>query len=135
MGNLISTSTDFSTLSTDVSSIDVSTGGSTNEEQIRKWTESTYPVPRLISGPGFGGHVHDVWCDWNCFRSIANGESVTITSEDWDGHTHDFTFKLDVDNNKLLVFEACSNCADMDDPHSEIIIAEENGEVFMPFRL
>jgi hypothetical protein len=132
--NMISTSTDFSSFSDSASTIDLGAGGSEDEEQIRKWTESTYPVPRLITGPGFGGHVHDIWCDWNCFRNLANGESVTITSEDWDGHTHDFTFNLDADNNKLLIFGACSNCDAMNDPHNEIIVSEENGEVFLPFR-
>jgi len=130
--NMISTSQDFSTLVSDVSILG---GGSSNEEQIRKWTESTYPVPRLITGPGFEGHVHDIWCDWDCFRTLANGESVIINSEDWDGHSHVFTFKLNADNNKLLVFEDCSNCDSLNDPHSEVVIAEENGEVFMPFRL
>jgi len=133
--NLISTSSNFDALSTDVSNIDVgSDTGSTNEEQIRKWTESTYPVPLLITGPGFEGHTHDIWCDWNCFRALVAGESVTITSEDWDGHTHDFTFKLGEDD-ASIVFEACSNCDSMNDPHNSIDISDENGEDFLPFRL
>merc|ERR1712156_486575 len=50
--NLISTSSNFDSLSSDVSNIDVSSGGSnSNEEQVGKWTESTFPVPQLVTGP------------------------------------------------------------------------------------
>merc|ERR1712156_1304811 len=130
--NLISTSSNFDALSTDVSNIEVSTDSSSpDEEQIRKWTESTYPVPLLITGPGFGGHTHDIWCDWNCFRSIFAGDSVTVTSEDWDGHTHDFTFSLGEDS-ASIDFASCSGCET--DPHSSIHISDENGEDFLPFR-
>lgn len=132
--NLISTSNTFDNLSSGASNIDVGGTSETGEEYIGKWTQSTYPVPLLITGPGFGGHTHDIWCDWNCFRSLMNGETIVVTSEDWDGHTHDFTFKLHEDN-AHIVFEGCSNCAAMSDPHSSISIAEENGEVFLPFRL
>jgi len=107
--------------------------GSNTEEMIGKWTESTYPSVTLISGPGFGGHVHDIWCDWQCFVSLMDGDDVTVISQLWDTHEHEFTFRLG-DLGKID-FVSCPTCGP-DDPHDRIDLPNDNLEVFLvPSRL
>merc|ERR1719285_794877 len=92
-----------------------SSGEDGEELQVGQWTELTYPVISLHSGQGIPeSHTHDIFCDWNCFVLLMHGDQVTITSEDWDGHTHDFTFKL-ADDKTSIIFLECDSCGTITD--------------------
>jgi len=137
--NLIGTAGNFEDL---VNSVGTLTDGSNPTssttvqpagDRIGRWTEETYPVAQLRSGAGVpGAHVHDVYCDWNCFADLMAGDSVEVTSEDWDGHTHVFTFSLDMSTRRGLIFEDCDSCSV--DTHSSIVLADDNTDVFLLFR-
>jgi len=129
--SLLSTADSLGSIADSVShlSLDGGSNQSSDEIQVGKWTEATYPVPVLFSGAGFpDNHIHDIFCDWNCFVMLFEGEEVTITSEDWDGHTHDFTFKLG-DDNASMVFVGCDSCEN--DPHNSIHISSAFSEAFL----
>lgn len=135
--NLIATSGNFDDLVNSVGSLtdgsnDVETTTTLPAQAVGKWTEDNYPVAKLISGPGVPeAHVHDVYCDWNCFLELMDGEVAEVTSEEWDGHFHVFKFRL-TENNADIEFVSCDSC--MIDTHSEIVISGESAEVFLPFR-
>lgn len=129
---LLKVSNDFSALTNGVQDINLSTDTTiTDSEVIGKWTETTYPSPVLSTNSGVPDHTHDIWCDWTCFYSLMNGEQVTIVSENWDGHAHEFTFHLNPDDNQSFIFDACDSCAT--DTHSEILVDPDNPEAFLPF--
>merc|ERR1719326_213166 len=105
----------------------LATDDTSSQVMIGKWTEDTYPSVALVSGPGEGGHVHDIWCDWNCFVDLMDGEDVSIISEVWDDHEHEFTFRLG--EMGTIDFVSCPSCAD--DPHDRIDLPVDNLEVFI----
>jgi len=135
--NLIGTSNDFNELVNTVGTLTdgepVETTTTTPAALVGKWTEQTYPIAKLISGPGFPeAHTHDVYCDWSCFLDLMDGEEAEVTSEDWDGHTHVFRFRFAEDSRVNLEITWCDSCNI--DTHSAIFLAGENTEVFLPFR-
>lgn len=131
--DLLKGSSDFSALIDGAQDINLSTEPTTTADDlvVGKWTEATYPSPVLSTDNGVPDHTHDIWCDWTCFRSLMNGEQVTIVSENWDGHAHEFTFHLNPDDNQSFVFDSCDSCAT--DTHSELIMDPDNPEAFLPF--
>lgn len=135
--NLIGTSSDFNELVNTVGTLTdgepAETTTTTAAQQVGKWTEQTYPIAKLVSGPGNPeAHTHDVYCDWSCFLDLMEGHTTEVTSEDWDGHTHVFQFKLVEGSRVDLELTWCDSCTV--DTHSTILIAGENTEVFLPFR-
>jgi len=130
--SLLSSAESLGSIANDVAglSLDENAEEESTETQVGKWTESTFPVPVLHSGPGNPeDHIHDIYIDWNTFVMLMAGESVTVTSENWDGHTHDFTFKLG-EEFKSIVFVDCDSCTE--DPHDSISINAASSEAFIP---
>merc|ERR1712141_939304 len=97
-------------------------------EVVGDFCLETYPNVKLQSGVGIpDDHYHDIVCDWSCFTDMMEGRTVSRTSEDWDGHTHVFTFKLGA--NGHIEFIGCDSCDN--DPHSSITNDPLNPRVFL----
>lgn len=96
-------------------------------EKIGRYYQENYPMVRLQSGLGIPDeHYHDIICDWTCFVDLMEGRIVTETSEDWDGHSHVFTFKLGANGHPEFI--GCDSCDN--DPHSSVNNDPLNPAVF-----